>query len=208
MVRTSCRESGPVLLSSFPYGGGSQFGSRIAERGISSAWLERLHRTQEAIGSNPIFSTVMCEIEDRRKPIIKFSTMMCEIEDRRKPIIKFSTRGVSSFRFRISEFPRRSLTCCNKRNCKLVKKTRIEGRPSRYPRGFGQAASESTSPRCPPEGAGHEGKRKRRMVDALAHGGDEGRDKLRKSAVRGKYPLTRGHPNGTTRQAEGLPSPR
>ena len=57
MVQTSCRESGPVLLSSFPYGGGSQFGSRIAERGISSAWLERLHRTQEAIGSNPIFST-------------------------------------------------------------------------------------------------------------------------------------------------------
>ena len=43
-------------------------------------------------------------------------------------------------------------------------------------------------------------------MDALAPGGDEGRDKLRKSAERRKWPLTRGHPNGTTRQAEGLSS--
>ncbi len=38
------------------------------------------------------------------------------------------------------------------------------------------------------------------MKDALALGGDEGRDKLRKAAVRGKYPLTRGCPNGATRR--------
>ncbi len=37
------------------------------------------------------------------------------------------------------------------------------------------------------------------MKDALALGGEEGRDKLRKAAVRGKYPLTRGCPNGATR---------
>ncbi len=36
------------------------------------------------------------------------------------------------------------------------------------------------------------------MEDALALGGDEGRDKLRKAAARGKYPLTRGCPNGAT----------
>ena len=36
------------------------------------------------------------------------------------------------------------------------------------------------------------------MKDALALGGEEGRDKLRKAAVRGKYPLTRGYPNGAT----------
>ena len=47
-----------------------------------------------------------------------------------------------------------------------------------------------------------------RMVDALAHGGDEGRDKLRKAAVRRKYPVTRRCPNGTTQQAEGLLSLR
>ena len=34
----------------------------------------------------------------------------------------------------------------------------------------------------------------------VALGGDEGRDKLRKAAVRGKYPLTRGYPNGETRR--------
>ena len=34
----------------------------------------------------------------------------------------------------------------------------------------------------------------------VALGGDEGRDKLRKAAVRGKYPLTRGCPNGETRR--------
>ena len=37
------------------------------------------------------------------------------------------------------------------------------------------------------------------MGDALALGGEEGRDKLRKAAERGKYPLTRGYPNGATR---------
>ena len=37
------------------------------------------------------------------------------------------------------------------------------------------------------------------MKDALALGGDEGRDKLRKAAGRGKYPLIRGCPNGATR---------
>ena len=36
------------------------------------------------------------------------------------------------------------------------------------------------------------------MKDALALGGEEGRDKLRKAAVRGKYPVTRGYPNGAT----------
>ena len=38
------------------------------------------------------------------------------------------------------------------------------------------------------------------MGDALALGGDEGRDKLRKAAVRGKYSMTRGCPNGATRR--------
>ena len=37
------------------------------------------------------------------------------------------------------------------------------------------------------------------MTDALALGGEEGRDKLRKAAVRGKYPITRRCPNGATR---------
>ena len=36
------------------------------------------------------------------------------------------------------------------------------------------------------------------MKDALALGGDEGRDKLRKAAGRSKYPLIRGCPNGAT----------
>ena len=44
------------------------------------------------------------------------------------------------------------------------------------------------------------------MKDALALGGEEGRDKLRKAAGRSKYPLIRGYPNGATRQAEGLSS--
>ena len=34
----------------------------------------------------------------------------------------------------------------------------------------------------------------------VALGGDEGRDKLRKAAVRGKCPVTRGCPNGETRR--------
>ena len=33
-------------------------------------------------------------------------------------------------------------------------------------------------------------------ADALALGADEGRDKLRKAAVRSKYPSTRRYPNG------------
>ena len=37
-----------------------------------------------------------------------------------------------------------------------------------------------------------------RMADALALGGDEGRDKLRKATGRSKYPLSRGYPNGGT----------
>ena len=37
-------------------------------------------------------------------------------------------------------------------------------------------------------------------VDAMALGGEEGRDKLRKAALRGKYPLRRGFPNGGTRR--------
>ena len=41
--------------------------------------------------------------------------------------------------------------------------------------------------------------KKGRKVDALAPGGDEGRDKLRKVAVIGKYELTRKCPNGATR---------
>ena len=35
-------------------------------------------------------------------------------------------------------------------------------------------------------------------MDALALRGDEGRGKLRKAAVRGKPPVTRGSPNGGT----------
>ena len=34
----------------------------------------------------------------------------------------------------------------------------------------------------------------------MALGGEEGRDKLRKAAERGKYPLTRRYPNGATRR--------
>ena len=38
------------------------------------------------------------------------------------------------------------------------------------------------------------------MKDALALGGEEGRDKLRKAAASGKYALTRRCPNGATRR--------
>ena len=38
------------------------------------------------------------------------------------------------------------------------------------------------------------------MKDALALGGEEGRDKLRKAAGRSKYPLIRGYPTGATRR--------
>ncbi len=53
------------------------------------------------------------------------------------------------------------------------------------------------------EGGCQEGKKKankgaRGMPVAL--GGEEGRDKLRKAAVRGKCPVTRGCPNGETRR--------
>ena len=40
------------------------------------------------------------------------------------------------------------------------------------------------------------------MADALALGGDEGRDKLRKARGRRKWPLTRGFPNGATQRFE------
>ncbi len=39
-----------------------------------------------------------------------------------------------------------------------------------------------------------------RMGDALALGGEEGRDKLRKAAASGKYTVTRRYPNGATRR--------
>ncbi len=40
------------------------------------------------------------------------------------------------------------------------------------------------------------------MKDALALGGEEGRDKLRKAVIRGKYPHSHGYPNGATRRAQ------
>ena len=43
-----------------------------------------------------------------------------------------------------------------------------------------------------------------RRVDALALRADERRDKLRKAAVRSKYPLTRRYLNGETRQEKLL----
>ena len=36
----------------------------------------------------------------------------------------------------------------------------------------------------------------------VALGGEEGRDKLRKAAVRGKYPLTRGYPKPSSEPGE------
>ena len=50
--------------------------------------------------------------------------------------------------------------------------------------------------------------KKERRVDALALRADEGRDKLRKAAVRSKYPVTRRCPNGETRQSRPLSSIR
>ena len=47
---------------------------------------------------------------------------------------------------------------------------------------------------------------KERREDALALRADEGRDKLRKAAVRSKYPVTRRCLNGETRQEELLSS--
>ena len=45
---------------------------------------------------------------------------------------------------------------------------------------------------------------KERRVDALALRADERRDKLRKAAVRSKYPVTRRYLNGETRQRKPL----
>ncbi len=42
------------------------------------------------------------------------------------------------------------------------------------------------------------------MGDALALGGEEGRDKLRKAAASGKYTVTRRYPNGATRRERSL----
>ena len=42
------------------------------------------------------------------------------------------------------------------------------------------------------------------MKDALALGGEEGRDKLRKAAASGKYTVTRRYPNGATRRERSL----
>ena len=39
---------------------------------------------------------------------------------------------------------------------------------------------------------------KGRTADALVHGAEEGRDKLRKATVRSKYPLIRRYPNEGT----------
>ena len=41
----------------------------------------------------------------------------------------------------------------------------------------------------------------------VALGGEEGRDKLRKAAVRGKCPVTRGCPNGETRHGMTVTRP-
>ena len=43
------------------------------------------------------------------------------------------------------------------------------------------------------------------MGDALASGGDEGRDKLRKAAGIGKYESIRRSPNGATRYEKIVP---
>ena len=51
----------------------------------------------------------------------------------------------------------------------------------------------STANRCGERKKGH-------GADALAQEGDEGRGKLRKAAVRCRRPVTRGCPNGATRQ--------
>ena len=50
--------------------------------------------------------------------------------------------------------------------------------------------------------------RKGRKVDALALGGDEGRDKLRKAAGRRRWPAIRGCPNGATQPARAIPEGR
>ena len=77
----------------------------------------------------------------------------------------------------------RSLTCWHKQDCK-VKNRRCAcraQRPAASPWGFAAdvmtAESMAIAP-CFPRGASV-GRKKGRMADALAHGGDEGRDKLR-----------------------------
>ena len=45
------------------------------------------------------------------------------------------------------------------------------------------------------------------MKDALALGGDEGRDKLRKAVPRGKYPHKHGCPNGATQHPKDVMIP-
>ena len=72
----------------------------------------------------------------------------------------------------------------------------------RFPRPFCRGAARA-GPGTGSGGRGFKGKKKankgaRGMPVAL--GGEEGRDKLRKAAVRGKCPVTRGCPNGETRR--------
>src|SRR5690606_4109298 len=55
-----------------------------------------------------------------------------------------------------------------------------------------------------PQGAAARQAKQGRMGDAWASRGDEGRDKLRKSAGSCTRATIRGCPNGATRQAEGL----
>ena len=43
---------------------------------------------------------------------------------------------------------------------------------------------------------------KEHTEDALVHGAEEGRDKLRKAAVRSKYPVIRRYPNEGTQHIE------
>ena len=43
---------------------------------------------------------------------------------------------------------------------------------------------------------------KEHTEDALVHGAEEGRDKLRKAAERSKYPATRRYPNEGTQRIE------
>ena len=68
----------------------------------------------------------------------------------------------------------------------------------RRPRAFGPGAAK------------HKERREGRVKDALALGGDEGRDKLRKAAVRGKYPsraadVRMGQPAGSDSGTGGKP---
>ncbi len=55
-----------------------------------------------------------------------------------------------------------------------------------------------------PQGIKEITERTRAHGDALALGGEEGRDKLRKAAASGKYTVTRRYPNGATRRERSL----